>query len=155
MASPVQTLARMKDRSLVVIALSLALTHCYSTFDVTPRAVERLDGFKAGEQRKLEGTDGEVTFDRNTSVTFDVVGAPPVSAQFSRIVVGDSVFDGVERASREHVVVNLTRVHTVSATNFSLSKTVVAAVVASVLGTVVLGVLLLWAGLATSDGPIY
>lgn len=139
----------MDARSALVATLCLSLSHCYSSYELAPHALDRLDKFHGSTNVEIESTDGPITFDRNTALRFDQP-AGPIEGKFSSVTVDDSVFQGVERKSQSNVIVDLQRVDHVTATKFSTGKTVALAIVASIVGTVAIGFLAIWIGLATN-----
>ena len=98
---------------------------CYSTWDLTPRGVLQLNGFRSGNYIDVETTENErIPFTKDTKLSFygsDQAVAEEVT--FSKIELRRNVLIGEDAESGQKLLVDLSRMNTVQATNFSVGKT--------------------------------
>jgi hypothetical protein len=114
-------------RSLATVTFfAIAVTGCYSTWDIDPRSIVSLNGFREGETREIwtaEEDPAEVKFTSDTELRFQDATGVEVSETFRAVHVQGRMFVGVERDQGTDIKVDLSRV-TVEAKNFSMGKTV-------------------------------
>lgn len=136
------------------LMLATTCTGCYSAWDISPRALTSLNGYRAPQTVKIADDHGEeVAFDPETELRFyGPDGELQDKAKFASIDVKDSMFTGVARAEpdeggtldpwdasmlsvvrdgRRTLSVELsrtTRISKVQARKFSLGKTIAVSV---------------------------
>jgi len=117
----------------------LACTSCYSTWDIAPTELQRLDGYRAPAAVRLRdraGSDDQVRFDKDTVLRFSGEHHEPEQYRFAAIgPVYPQALVGVEARAGRPVTVDLTDVTTVTASRFSTGKTVALTVVVSTVAT--------------------
>lgn len=96
----------MHSRTTLSLATLIAAANtaaCYSTWDITPRTLLKLNGFRAGETVNLPTRQGEyVEFDDETTVHLEGIDGVQTDAQFDAIkthwpvLVGSTIPDGVK-----------------------------------------------------------
>jgi hypothetical protein len=129
---------------LVALALGyLACSGCYSTWDVGPNQISRLQSYRSPEQIELVSKEGETfTFDRDT--TLIVPGGRPDGYRFESIESADGTIRGETVEGLRISVAS----SDVKAERFSVSKTVALSVGVPV-GVTAIGALIVW-GMAVS-----
>jgi hypothetical protein len=135
---------------VTVVATTTATSGCYSTWDIAPRTLVRLDGFREGQTRMLVSADAEreeVKFTADSELIFRDAKGNQISGQFRSLDLTGPVLVGVRRDNNVNLEVDLSRSPYVSLKNFSVGKTIGATVgvVAAVPVTVVLGLFVLLA----------
>ncbi len=112
--------------AIVTAVATSTTTGCYSTWDVAPRSLVRLDSFRAGQTRQIERADGdgEVEFNADTELRILDIDGRGVAARLSSVDVRGPLLVGVERSSNAPITVNLARTASVQARRFSVGKTV-------------------------------
>jgi hypothetical protein len=120
----------MRTPSLLVLALAVGCSGCYSTWDLAPKEVDKLQSFRAPEKIALTTKDGEsVTFDQDTQlVTEDGNGYRFASIDHAD---GHGELSG-ETPEGNHIDLDLSASAGVRAKHFSVGHTVVASVAVSV-----------------------
>lgn len=114
-------------RTAVALALSTNLTGCYSTWDIQPRALIRLDGFRPGDKRSLGIVDGEnLPFTNESKLYFHGVDDREAEMSFRAINVNYPIFTGQKAETGEVLYVDLSRLSEVKVRNKSEAKTTLA-----------------------------
>jgi hypothetical protein len=128
----------MKPISGLMAGVMIATTcsGCYSTWDVAPRELTKLNGYREPQQVPLVDQEGDTfAFDKRTELSFQTAGgATQDKAKFSAIDVNGTMFSGAARGAPRTVNVELGTLSNVEARRFSIGKTVAA-------GAIPLGVL--------------
>lgn len=110
-----------------LISTTCATTGCYSTWDLTPQAVVKLDGFREGKSVTVKSADNEdVKVTSDTALWFKGVDGAEGAYQFRSIEVQGPLLVGVEREKGAQVNIDLSRMAGVQAKNFSPGKTALA-----------------------------
>jgi len=118
--------------ALATMVTTTAATGCYSSWDITPQMLVRLDGFKEGQKQELRirSVDRElITFTRDTELHLRGNDGVEVSARFSSIRIEEPIFTGT--AIREdgggQINADLNRLSSAEVRKFSPGKTALAA----------------------------
>ena len=112
---------------VTAVATTTATTGCYSTWDVAPQSLVHLDTFREGQTRQIEEAGSprdQVLFNADTELRFVDVSGNQVAARFHSVDLQGPVLVGIERKHNLPLSVDLTRVASVQARNFSVGKTV-------------------------------
>ncbi len=112
---------------VTAVATTTSATGCYSTWDVAPRSLVRLDTFREGQTRQIERANsdgGEVLFNADTELRFVDVNGGKVAARLSSVDLQGGRLVGIERKQNLPISIDLSRVASVQARNFSVGKTV-------------------------------
>ena len=139
------------SRNLVTCVMTIMISGCYSTWDVTPRALVTLDGFHAPQQLSLHNKEfNSFTYDRDTTLRFRGVDGLEAEAQFRSIKIEGSILHGITREAGEDLYVNLDRLKEVQARTEATPAKKAVIVTTALLGTasVALGVLFYVASLS-------
>lgn len=135
----------------LALALLISNAGCFSTWDVSPKALHALSGFHEPAQVPLVDEDGsEFAFDRTTQLRFNGANVPPT--KFSSIQVNGPVFTGQARPDGQPIMVDLRQVRSVQVKKFSTLKTVLAAAIPLAVLTIFSIVVLAVAGQSSSGG---
>ncbi|HRI71348.1 MAG TPA: ferritin-like domain-containing protein [Polyangium sp.] len=129
----------MNTRTIAMVSLvstASMTTGCYSTWDLTPKGVVALDGFRTGQPIAISTTTNEtIIFRDDSSLRFKAANGQETEAKFQSIAVEGSIFTGVEKEKGSRYVIDLSQMRSVQADVFSPGKTALATT-----GIVVLGV---------------
>ena len=116
---------------LLTVAAATNVLGCYSTWDLTPEMVWKLDGFEGGTKKLNVVEDGErkeVPFTSDTYLHFHDTKGQEVSGQFRSLRLDGPVLIGIEQTSGDRLNVDLRRVRSVQVSNLSPAKTTLATV---------------------------
>ena len=117
---------------VTLVSVASSTSGCYSTWDLTLQGVLKLDGFRQGQKIPLKTAGGEdITFRDDSSLYFYASDGTETDAKFRSIQVSGATFTGVEQQKGSTIIVDLSRMHTIQAVEYSPKKT---ALVATVLG---------------------
>jgi hypothetical protein len=121
---------------MVGVMVATTCSGCYSTWDIAPQELTKLNGYREPQKVPLADQEGsELEFDRRTELSFYTAeGATQDKAKFSAIDVNGTVLSGAARGAPRTVNVDLATLSNVEARRFSVGKTVAA-------GAIPLGVL--------------
>lgn len=114
--------------SAATLILATNLPGCYGTWDIEPRHVLRLDGFRSGD-RVFLGSDGDTDRQFTDDSKLVIVGTDgqAVEMGFRRInILPNLILEGEERQSRRMLFVDLSHVKKVKIANPSDSLTALA-----------------------------
>lgn len=135
--------------------LTVGGTGCYSTWEIHPHGLVRLDGFRAGQTRTLRevGDSGEeIEFTSDSKLHFRGMDGDEEKAIFQSIKVRGETFLGVRSDDKALVAINLLGVRSVYVKNPSPAKTTALAL-GIMLGSVPVAALFgIMIAFATSDG---
>ncbi len=150
----------MKPRHVASLGM-LACSSCYSTWDIAPTELSRLQGYRAPAAAAIADKDGaDVRVDEDTRLRFERKGYEPEDHRFAsidavdqRALLGEEApptwvsGSGAYEPDRSRVMVDLSEVSNVQARRFSVGKTVALSVGVSVVGTAAVAgiVLAVWA----------
>ncbi len=120
----------MNTRTIAMVSLvstASMTTGCYSTWDLTPKGVVALDGFRTGQPITISTTTNEtIIFRDDSSLRFQAANGQQTEAQFQSIEVDGSIFTGVEKEHGSRYVIDLAQMRGVQANVFSPGKTALA-----------------------------
>lgn len=126
---------KQKLAMLFLVSAAAGTTGCYSTWDLAPQAVVKLDGFRTGQEVPLETTDrSSITYDKDSSLRFANKDGSEVQGQFRAIKIDGSTFMGLDNEKGSKVVVDLQEVKQVEARTYSKGKTAIAATATVLVG---------------------
>ncbi len=104
-----------------------ATTGCYSTWDVAPKALFHLEGFREGDTKTIQTADGDqIPFTSDTELHFRAKDGSMAEAQFRAIQVQDPIVVGIERKTGVPLEIDTSRLDMVQAKNFSTRNTALA-----------------------------
>jgi hypothetical protein len=108
------------------LMIATTCTGCFSTWDISPRELNRLNGYREPQVVPIADNNGkEVAFDPRTELRFyGPDGEMQDKAKFASIDVAGSTFTGIARGERRTVSVDLSQVSEVQARKFSIGKTI-------------------------------
>lgn len=134
----------MKQLIAVVVVVFVSGA-CFSTTEVAPNELYRLNGF-SGRQVNLVSLDGDtVKVDRKSSINIQAMDGQSFEAKFTNVNVDNTgLMTGMVRGSGAPVNIDITQVSAVSVKNYSPGRTaglvvplVVVPIVALIVGLVV------------------
>lgn len=141
--------------SLVTLVAATNTAGCYSTWDIAPHALLKLDGFRVGHTVKLPTRESDyVDFDADSTVHFEGSDGVEADAQFSSIEIRGPVLFGSTLPNRMELKVDLQRLSKVQVRNNSPPKTALlttGAVLGAISGTIG-GALWLYVSYYTASG---
>jgi len=109
----------------VTLIMATNLTGCYSTWDVAPSTLCRLDGFRTGDERSLPTRDNEqVSFTSDSQIYFRGIDGQETQLQFGAIDFRNYYFVGERKNDGAKLQVDLSRVAEVKVKNVSVPSTV-------------------------------
>jgi hypothetical protein len=118
----------LSKKALLLVAASLlagAASGCYSTWDIAPRDLRALDGFREGQTRVIAGAgDDEIEFTSRTELSLRGTDGLETGGTFRSINVRGPIFYGIKREQGEYISADLSRMANVQVRNFSTGKTV-------------------------------
>jgi len=116
---------------LLTMAAATNALGCYSTWDLKPEMVVKLDGF-SGAPRKLEVNDGgerkEIEFTSDTYLHFHDSRGYEVSTQFHSLRMKGPLLVGIEQESGEQLNVDLRGIRLIQVSELSTAKTTAATI---------------------------
>ena len=126
----------------MVTGLIIATTcsGCYSTWDVAPKELTKLNGFRDRQKVEIVDQDGDpFVFDRATELSFQTAdGTVQDKAKFSSIDINGSMLTGAARGAPRTVSIDLNTLSNIEARHFSVGKTVAAGVIPIGVATILL-----------------
>lgn len=118
-----------------LVSAAAATTGCYSTWDLTPQAIVKLDGYRVGQEVHLETADHEkITYRHDSSLRFQGNHGAEAQAQFQSIEIDGPILTGVEKEKGTRYIIDLRQINSVQAQTFSPGKTAVAVTAGVALG---------------------
>jgi hypothetical protein len=128
---------------VTLVSAASATMGCYSTWDLTPHAVLKLNGFREGEEVTVPTTNhDEVDFTSSTTLIFHRIDGATREHRFRSIVIDGPQFMGMDIDNDSRIGIDLSLLKGVQARNLSAGKTA-ALTTGIVLGTgAVLGTML-------------
>ena len=109
--------------SMLTLVTATNAAGCYSTWDIEPRTLLKLNGFRAGQTVQLPSWDGEVDFDAESIVHLEGKDGVEADIQFNAIQIQEPVLFGLTRPDRMALNVDLQRMSKVQIRKFSTTKT--------------------------------
>jgi hypothetical protein len=113
----------MKNWALTVMPVLLAVSGCYSTYNVPVDALSQLNGYRADENRAVEDAAGHIhEFNQTRVLKLKLADGSHVDHKFSAIDVSDSMFTGLSQEGP--IKIDLSQVRTARLREPSVSKVV-------------------------------
>jgi hypothetical protein len=107
----------------VLAALLATNVGCYSSWDMTPKALAPIHDFHESDRVRLTDVDGSrFTFDKTSQLSFEGQGTDGAFEKFTSITIGGPTFVGTTPDSRT-LAVDLSQVRAVHVKRWSLWKT--------------------------------
>lgn len=143
----------MQSQKLTIffgLVTMLMLPGCYSTWDIAPRDLIQLHGFRSGTPQTISEWEGKevARVDEDTTFIFEAQNGQTYEGQFVEIKILENrhLFHGVSRRSMHNLFVDIDRLRRVQVTQVSPVKTAFATtgVIAIVPATVMLVIAGIW-----------
>lgn len=109
---------------VTLVSTASATMGCYSTWDLSPRAVVGLNLFKEGESVALRSTNNdEVDFTSDTTLIFHRVDGATREHRFRSIFIDGPQLMGIDKDDGSRVGIDMSLLKNVQARNFAAGKT--------------------------------